>query len=243
MKRVIEVRNLSFTYPDGTRALEDINLDICEGEVVGVIGPNGAGKSTLLLHFNGLLNGNGKVKIFNKSVSQENFPFIRQKVGLVFQDPQDQLFMPTVYEDVAFGPRNLGWRKEEIDKRVNEALKEVDLSDKRDHLSYHLSLGEQRRLSIATVLSMSPEILVLDEPNSNLDPASRRHLINLLKNLTITKVVATHDLEMVLDLCDRVVLLDKGQVISEGQCREILSNHALLEAHNLEIPLSLSLKR
>ena len=239
MKKVAEIRSLNFTYPDGNRALEGISLDIYEGETLGIIGPNGAGKSTLLLHLNGLLNGNGNIKIFDRPLIKENFSFIRSKVGFVFQDPQDQLFMPTAYEDVAFGPQNLGLKKQEIDKRVNDALGEVGLSDKKDHLSYHLSLGEQRKLSIATVLSMSPEIIVLDEPNSNLDPASRRHLINLLKNLTITKVIATHDLEMVLDLCSRVVLLDKGRVIREGQPKEILSDKTLLEFHSLEVPLSL----
>jgi cobalt/nickel transport system ATP-binding protein len=243
MNKVIEISNLNFTYPDGTRALEEINLDVYENETLGIIGPNGAGKSTLLLHLNGLLNGNGKVKIFGKAVSKENITLIRQKVGLVFQDPQDQLFMPTVYEDVAFGPNNLGIPKQEIDRKVSSALEEVGLLDKRDNLSYHMSLGEQKRLSIATVLSMSPEILVLDEPNSNLDPASRRHLINLLKRLKVTKVLATHDLEMVLELCSKVVLLDKGKVIDEGETKEILSDKLLLEPHGLEIPLSLLLNR
>jgi cobalt/nickel transport system ATP-binding protein len=243
VNKVIEISNLDFTYPDGSMALEGIILDICEGETLGVIGPNGAGKSTLLLHLNGLLNGNGRVKIFGKPISKENIALVRQKVGLVFQDPQDQLFMPTVYEDVAFGPRNSGVPAKEIDEKVSFALEEVGLSDKRNNLSYHLSLGEQRRISVATVLSMSPEILVLDEPNSNLDPASRRHLINLLKSLKVTKVLATHDLEMVLELCSRVVLLDKGRVIAVGETKEILSDKLLLERHGLEIPLSLSLKR
>ena len=240
MRKVIEVKKLSFSYPDGTGALEDINLDVYEGEALGVIGPNGAGKSTLLLHFNGLLNGDGKVRIFDKPISKENLSFIRQRVGLVFQDPQDQLFMPTAYEDVAFGPENLGLSQEEINKSVNNALEYVGLWDKKDFLSYHLSLGEQKRLSIATVLSMAPEILVLDEPNSNLDPAARRHLIQLLKKMGVTKVIATHDLEMVLDLCHRVVLLDKGRIISAGPARETLSNKSLLESHGLEVPLSLS---
>jgi cobalt/nickel transport system ATP-binding protein len=243
MNKVIEISNLNFTYPDGTRALEEINLDVYENETLGIIGPNGAGKSTLLLHLNGLLNGNDKVKIFGKAVSKKNITLIRQKVGLVFQDPQDQLFMPTVYEDVAFGPNNLGIPKQEIDRKVSSALEEVGLLDKRDNLSYHMSLGEQKRLSIATVLSMSPEILVLDEPNSNLDPASRRHLINLLKSLKVTKVLATHDMEMVLELCSKVVLLDKGKVIDEGETKEILSDKLLLEPHGLEIPLSLLLNR
>ena len=239
MKTTIEIRNLNFSYPDGTEALKGINLDICEGESVAIIGPNGAGKSTLLLHLNGLLNGSESIRVFGKIISKENISFIRHKVGFVFQDPQDQLFMPTAYEDVAFGPRNLRLTKENIEELVNNALNEVGLLDKKNHLSYHLSLGEQRRLSIATVLSMSPDILVLDEPNSNLDPASRRHLINLLKSFKITKVIATHDLEMVLDLCSRVVLMDDGRIISEGKVKEVLSNQHLLELHRLEVPFSL----
>lgn len=243
MNKIIEIRNLNFSYPDDTKTLENISMDVYEGETIGIIGPNGAGKSTLLLHLNGLLDGNGKVKIFDKTLSKENIALIRQKVGLVFQDPQDQLFMPTAYEDVAFGPENLGLPKEEIDRKVNFALEEVGLLDKKNHISYHLSLGEQKRLSIATVLSMSPEVLVLDEPNSNLDPASRRHLINLLKNLKVTKVIATHDMEMALEICSRIILLDRGKIISEGETRKILSNKSLLESHGLEIPLSILLNR
>lgn len=243
MNKIIEIRNLNFSYQDDTKALENISMDVYESETIGIIGPNGAGKSTLLLHLNGLLDGNGKVKIFDKTLSKENIALIRQKVGLVFQDPQDQLFMPTAYEDVAFGPENLGLPKEEIDRKVNFALEGVGLLDKKNHISYHLSLGEQKRLAIATVLSMSPEVLVLDEPNSNLDPASRRHLINLLKNLKVTKIIATHDMEMALDLCSRVILLDRGKIISEGEARKILSNKSLLESHGLEIPLSILLNR
>ena len=243
MKQMIEIRNLNFLYPDGNQAIRDINLDVFQGDSLGIIGRNGAGKSTLLLHLNGLLSGKGVLKIIDKAVCEENIDFIRQKVGFVFQDPQDQLFMPTVYEDVAFGPQNLGWSQEEIDKQVEYALEEVGMRDKKNHLSHHLSLGEQKRVSIATVLSMSPEILVLDEPNSNLDPASRRHLIGLLQSLKISKIIATHDLEMVLEICQRVVLLDNGRIISDGKTEEILSDKELLESHGLEVPLSLSLTR
>jgi cobalt/nickel transport system ATP-binding protein len=242
MKKIIEILNLNFAYPDGFQALNGINLDIYEGESLGIIGANGAGKSTLLLHLNGLLNGRGKVKIFDRIISKESLPFVREKIGFVFQDPQDQLFMPTAYEDVAFGPQNLGLSREEVDKRVMAALAEVGLSEKKNRLSYHLSIGEQKRLALATVLSMHPEILILDEPNSNLDPASRRHLINLLANLAVTKVIATHDLEMVLDLCSRVIILDKGRIVSEGQPQQILSNQPLLESSSLELPLSIKLK-
>lgn len=239
MGKAIEIKNLSFTYPDGCQALVDISLDIQEGESVGIIGPNGAGKSTLLLHLNGLLNENSNIRIFDKSITKENLSFIRKKVGFVFQDPQDQLFMPTVFEDVAFGPENLGLNKAEIDKRVDYALSEVGLIDKKNHSSHHLSLGQQRRLSLATVLSMSPEILVLDEPNSNLDHSGRRHLIDLLKNFQVTKIIASHDLELILDLCSRVILLDKGMIVSDGKTRQILANQTLLSAHGLEPPASL----
>ncbi len=243
MRKIIEIKNLSFTYSGGNQALQSINLDIYEGESLGIVGPNGAGKSTLLLHLNGLLNGDGNIKIFEKPVSKENISFIRSKVGLVFQDPEDQLFMPTVYDDVAFGPKNLGLKGKQLRQRIDYALGEVNLTDKKHHLSYHLSLGEKKRIAIATVLSMQPEILVLDEPNSNLDPCSRRHLINLLKNFSITKVIATHDLEMVLELTDRAIILDQGRIISQGPTKEILSNKTLLESHGLEVPLSLLLNK
>jgi cobalt/nickel transport system ATP-binding protein len=239
MKKAVEIKNLSFSYPDGNRALADISLDIDERESVGVIGPNGAGKSTLLLHLNGLLNENSNIKIFDKPIVKENIAFIRKKVGFVFQDPLDQLFMPTAYEDVAFGPLNLGLSQQEVDKRVDYALSAVDLLDKKNHSSHHLSLGQQRRLSLATVLSMSPDVLVLDEPNSNLDHSSRRHLINLLKNFSVTKIIATHDLEMVLELCNKVFLLDSGALIKSGDTKQILSDKDLLQAHGLEVPLSL----
>lgn len=242
-KKVIEIKNLNFSYPDGNKALRDITLDVDEGESVGVIGPNGAGKSTLLLHLNGLLNGNGNVRIFDKQVFKENMSFIRQQVGLVFQDPEDQLFMPTVYEDVAFGPKNLKLNKNDIEERIHASLSEVDLLDKKDLLSYHLSLGEKKRVAIATVLSMRPQILVLDEPNSNLDPRTRRHLMELLSKFKITKIIATHDLEMVLELCNRVILLDRGSIIAEGPTEQLLLNKSLLEPHGLEVPLSLLLNR
>jgi cobalt/nickel transport system ATP-binding protein len=241
VRKAVEIKNLSFTYPDGNQALHDVTLDVYEGEAVGLVGPNGAGKSTLLIHLNGLLNGDGNIRIFEKQMSKENLAFIRQKVGLVFQDPEDQLFMPTVYEDVAFGPKNFGLTRQEIEQRVEAALQEVDLTEKKEHLSYHLSLGEKKRAAIATVLSMMPQIIVLDEPNANLDPRTRRHLIDLLGKLELTKIIASHDLEMVLKLCNRVVLLDKGKIVAQGETREILSEKYLLESHGLEVPLSLLL--
>lgn len=240
LKTAVEIRGLSFTYPDGTPGLNGVNLDIFMAETLAVVGPNGAGKSTLLMHLNGMLGGGREVTVLGKPVVKANLALIRQMVGYVFQDPTDQLFMPTVEEDVAFGPRNLRLPGDEVERRVHAALAQVGLEDKRAHLSHHMSLGEQRRAAIATVLSMSPEILVLDEPSSSLDPAARRHLIRFLGNLPITKVLATHDLEMVLELAGRVVLLNRGHVIAEGAPRQMLGDAALMEAHGLEIPLSLS---
>jgi cobalt/nickel transport system ATP-binding protein len=240
-KMIIQIEDLSYSYPDGNRALELINLNVFDGESVGLIGPNGAGKTTLLLHLNGLLNGNGlaNIKVLGLEVNSKNLKQIRQAVGFVFQDPEDQLFMPTVYEDVSFGPQNLGWDKDTINKNTQQALQEVSLFDKVNHLSHHLSLGEKKRISIATVLSMKPEILVLDEPSANLDPATRRHLIDLLKSLLVTKIIAGHDLELILELCSRVVVLDKCRIVADGQTREILSNPLLMKQHSLEVPLSL----
>jgi cobalt/nickel transport system ATP-binding protein len=241
VRKVIQIEDLSYSYPDGNRALEGVSLDVFEGEALGVIGPNGAGKTTLLLHLNGLLNGNGaaKIKISGLEITSKNLREVRRIVGFVFQEPEDQLFMPTVYEDVSFGPFNLGWNRETVRKETAQALEEVGLLDKAEHLSHHLSLGEKKRVSIATVLSMKPEILVLDEPSANLDPAARRHLINLLKRLSVTKIIAGHDLELMLELCDRVVVVDKGRIVADGKTKEILSNHSLMHSHSLEVPLSL----
>ncbi len=239
-KKIIEIKKLSYSYPDGTLALKDVNLEVYEGETLGIIGPNGAGKSTFLLHLNGIFRGNGHVKVLNMEVNDKNLKKIRSKVGIVFQDPDNQLFMPTVFEDVAFGPLNMDMSKDEVEKAVINALKKVDMLDAIRRISHHLSFGEKKRISIATVLSMNPDILVLDEPSSNLDPRHRRDLINFLKSLEITKIIATHDLDMVLDLCSRVILLDEGTVIADGEVMEILNNKELLESHDLEIPLSLS---
>lgn len=239
VKRVIEIKNLSYVYPDGTAALKDICLDIFEGESLGVIGPNGAGKSTLLLHLNGILRGDSQVKVLDSVVSDRTLALIRRNVGLVFQNPDNQLFMPTVFDDVAFGPINMGLDKAQVYTAVNEALKEVDMLAAIGRTAHHLSLGEKKRVTLATVLSMSPEILVLDEPSSDLDPKHRRDLINILQRLKITKIVATHDLDMVLEVCSRVVLLDNGKLVLSGGTRDIFNNRALLEAHNLSTPSSL----
>ncbi len=241
-QKVIEIRNLNYSYPDRTKAISDINLDIYEGESVGIIGPNGAGKTTLLLHLNGILKGNGSVVICGLKIQgqDKNLPKIRKKVGMIFQDPNAQLFIPTVFDDVAFGPLNMNLSKKEVEESVNQALEEVDMSGAIHKLAHHLSLGEKRRISIATVLSMKPDILAMDEPTSNLDPKHRRMLIGLIKNFSHTKIIASHDLDLIWDVCNRIIMLDKGSIVAQGETIEILKNKDLLEKHDLEIPLSLS---
>ncbi len=236
MKEIIKIEKLEYTYPDGTKALKGIDLGIFEGESVGLIGPNGAGKSTLLLHLNGILRGGGEVEIIGLKIADENLDIIRSKVGLVFQNPEDQLFMPTIFDDVAFGPINMGMKIEEIKVLVREALQKVDMFDSTDRISHHLSFGEKKKVSIASVLSMQPKVLVLDEPSSNLDPRSRRDLINLLNKFNITKIIATHDLKLVSDVCSRSIILDRGRIVADGTTKELLSNKSLLESHFLELP-------
>ena len=239
MKKIIEIKGLTYTYPDGRKALSGIDLEVVEGESLGIIGPNGAGKSTLLLHLNGILRGEGEIRICGLPLKRENLRMIRQKVGLVFQDPDHQLFMPTVFDDVAFGPLNMGLSEPQVREVVRRALKAVDMLEAESRSSHHLSFGQRRRVSLATVLSMNPVILALDEPSSNLDPGQRRNLINFLKSQNSTKLIATHDLELVLELCSRVVLVNSGKIVAEGETSEILGNKPLLEEHSLEIPASL----
>lgn len=240
MKKIIRIKNLQYTYPDSTNALEGIDLDIFKSESVGLIGPNGAGKSTLLLHLNGILKGRqGSVEVLGMKVQEKNLIKIRQKVAIVFQQPDDQLFMPTVFDDVAFGPVNAGYSEEKVREKVKKALKNVGMEGYEKRCSHHLSFGEKKKISLATVLSMEPEILILDEPTSNLDPRARRHLIELLKNFSLTKIVAGHDLELILDICSKVILLDEGKIVATGDARKLLSNRSLMESHGLEIPLSL----
>lgn len=242
MNKVIEIKSLNFKYPDGKVALKNIDIDVYEGESVAIIGPNGAGKSTLLLHLNGIYRGNSNVSILNMEAVENNLPEIRKKVGIVFQDPDDQLFMPTVFDDVAFGPLNKGVHKEEISAQVDEALAKVGMLNYKERASHHLSVGEKKRIAIATALSMKPEILVLDEPTSNLDPHARRELIKLLKSINITKIIASHDLELVLEICDRSIILNNGEKILEGKTVDILQNENVLSANGLEVPLSLKKK-
>lgn len=232
-RKVVEIKGLNYLYPDGTAALQDISLDVFEGESLGVIGPNGAGKSTLLLHLNGLLRGKNRIRISELELKEENLGRIRSRVGLVFQDPDNQLFMPTVFDDVSFGPINMMLEKNKVETAVNEALDKVDMRYAIARSSHHLSFGEKKRITLATVLSMNPEILALDEPSSNLDPKHRRQLINLLKKLEITKIIATHDLGLVSEICSRVILLKEGRIVAAGNSSDILADKALLETHGL----------
>jgi cobalt/nickel transport system ATP-binding protein len=225
--KIVEIEGLTYTYPDGTKALTDVSLGIYPGESLGIVGANGTGKSTLLFHFNGILRGRGRVIIGGLKMADENIAAIRQRVGLVFQDPESQLFMPTVYEDVGFGPINMNMNKKDVDKAVHGALSEVDMLSKISSSSHHLSVGEKKRIAIATVLSMKPQILVMDEPTANLDPRHRRELIKLLNRLTMTKVIASHDFELIEQTCSRVVLMEEGRITAGGACREFLPEAAM----------------
>jgi len=237
MTAALSVSQLSFSYPDGHAALSDVNITIETGQRVAVLGPNGAGKTTLALHLNGVKTADtGTICVGDTTLSDGTVGEIRRRVGLVFQDSNDQLFMPTVGEDVAFGPANLGLKGSDLDGRVAEALHAVGATDLEDRAPHHLSGGERRRAAIAGVLAMRPDILVLDEPTSGLDPAGRRELISLLQELPITQIVITHDLPMALELCDRAIIMDAGEVVADGATSKILQNSELLSQHRLELP-------
>jgi cobalt/nickel transport system ATP-binding protein len=237
---IVEVRDLQYTYPDGNPALRGLSFRITHGETVAIVGGNGAGKSTLLLHLNGcLIPEAGSVRVGDFPLTKKTLQHVRRTVGMVFQDPDDQLFMPTVYDDIAFGPLNLGLTTEDVDERVMNALSIVGATHLKDRPPYRLSGGEKRSVAIASVLSMSPSILVMDEPTSNLDPKARRQLIDLLKTFEHTIIVATHDLDMVLDLCSRTLVLKEGRVVADGATLNILQNEDLLDASRLEKPLRL----
>jgi len=233
---IIRVDNLTFTYPDGQQALNEVTLTAHEGESIALIGPNGAGKSTLLLHLNGILRSDGVVSVLGRTVNEKNLKWVRSKVGLVFQNPDDQLFSPTVFEDVAFGPLNMGCSEDEVRRRVTRALDWVGMSGYEKRSSHHLSLGEKKRISIATVLSMEPEVLVLDEPTSNLDPRGKWALIDLLNGLPMSRIIASHDLELIRASCRRIIILDQGKVIADDTAGRILSDAQLLRAHGLAPP-------
>ncbi len=229
----VRVSDLRYDYPDGTVALRGIDLSIARGESVAVVGPNGAGKSTLALHLNGILRGESTVEIMGVPVNKKNLKKIRSMVGMVFQDPEDQLFSPTVGEDVAFGPRNMRLEESQVNFLVQRALAWVGLDGFEDRSPHHLSYGEKKRVSLATVLSMDPDILVLDEPTSNLDPRGVRGLIELIGSLPLTLVLVTHDLDLARRLCSRVYILDGGRIVKEGALLDLLQDRELLTRHGL----------
>jgi cobalt/nickel transport system ATP-binding protein len=238
----IEVERLAFAYPDGRQALYGVDLVVQPGERVALLGPNGAGKTTFVLHLNGILGavaggaGAGTVRIGGLPVERRTLAEVRRRVGLVFQDPDDQLFMPTVADDVGFGPANLGLKGEELRARVLAALEQVGMAGAADRPPHHLSFGQRRRVAVATVLAMDPQVLVLDEPSSNLDPASRRELADILTDLDVTVLMVTHDLPYALQLCGRSVLMDRGRIVADGPTRRLLADEELMAAHRLELP-------
>lgn len=233
----LDVRGLAYAYPDGHQALFGVDLTIARGERVAVLGPNGAGKTTLVLHLNGILTaGAGSVTVAGLPVGKQHLAEIRRRVGIVFQDPDDQLFMPTVREDVAFGPAAAGLRGAALEARVVTALTQVGMEQYADRPPHHLSFGQRRRVAVATVLAMEPEILVLDEPSSNLDPASRRELADILRTLDVTVLMVTHDLPYALELCPRAVILSDGVIAADGPTQRLLGDAELMGAHRLELP-------
>ena len=239
-EKSLEISGLAYAYPDGNQALYGVNLSINQGERVALLGPNGAGKTTLVLHLNGIIpTMQGQVRVAGELVdskSAESIKSIRHKVGIVFQDPDDQLFMPTVGQDVAFGPYNAGLRGSELEKAVKEALELVGMSEFIDRPPHHLSFGQRRRVAVATVLAMKPEILVMDEPSSNLDPAARRELAEIITSLDVTLLMVTHDLPFAYELCQRAVILSAGVVAADDEISSVLANKQLLNAHRLELP-------
>ncbi len=237
---IVEAQNLYYNYPDGTSALHDISFRITHGESVAIIGANGAGKSTLLLHLNGCLTArSGKIRIGDTPLSPGTLADIRRTVGMVFQDPDDQLFMPTVFDDVAFGPCNLGLTGPDVEQRVLEVLEHVGVAHLSGKPPYHLSGGEKKRVAIASVLAMSPDILVMDEPTSGLDPFARRQLINLIRNFHHTRIITSHDLDMVYEVCERTIILNRGTVAADGPTKELFDNEELLLECRLEKPFSM----
>ncbi|WP_435768804.1 energy-coupling factor ABC transporter ATP-binding protein [Nocardioides sp. SYSU DS0651] len=241
MTPTLDVRGLAFAYPDGHQALFGVDLHVHPGERVALLGPNGAGKTTLVLHLNGILsaesgNGAGSVTVSGLPVTKQHLLEIRRRVGIVFQDPDDQLFMGTVRADVAFGPANLGLKGAALERRVMDALDRVGMASYADRPPHHLSYGQRRRVAVATVLAMEPEILVLDEPSSNLDPASRRELADIVRSLDVTLLMVTHDLPYALELCPRSIVLSEGRVVADGSTYDVLTDDALMRAHRLELP-------
>jgi cobalt/nickel transport system ATP-binding protein len=239
----VHATGLTYRYPNGHAALHGIDLHIAHGERVAVLGPNGAGKTTLMLHLNGLMSGSGALEVAGIDVGPRTLADLRTRVGLVFQDPDDQLFMPTVEEDVAFGPLNMKLERDEARARVAEALSAVRMEHAAERAPYQLSMGERRRVAIATVLAMRPSLLVLDEPSANLDPRARRELLDVLERVDRTMLVTTHDLPLAAELCERAVILAGGRIVADAGCHEILADENLLRAHDLELPAGFELDR
>ena len=232
IQKAVQIENLCFSYPDGTPALDGVSLQINWGEKVALVGSNGAGKSTLLLHLNGVLGDNGAVQVLGLKM-KENLKSIRQKVGLVFQNPDDQLFCPTIFDDVAFGARNLNLPEEQVADRVKRALAAAGMSGFENHSVFHLSFGQKKRIAIATVLAMDSQILVLDEPTSNLDPRGKKDIVKLLRKIGGTQIIVTHDLKLAGELCTRMIVLSNGRKAADGPTEELLRDQAFLESHDL----------
>ena len=239
MIRMIEFQNVSFSYGEGKPVVEHLSFSIREGETVGLIGANGAGKSTIMKLLLGLLSGSGEILVDGLPVSKQNLPAIRKKVGFVLQDSDNQMFMPTVYEDMIFGPRNYGLSREETEKRVDSVLQTLGLTELKHRYNHKISGGEKRMAAIATILAMEPAIILMDEPSTALDPLNRRTVINTIRSLPQTKLIASHDLDMILDTCQRVILLSHGAIAADGDAEVILRDKALLEANRMELPFCL----
>jgi cobalt/nickel transport system ATP-binding protein len=234
---VVDLAGVSFAYPDGHGALRGVDLQVARGERLAILGPNGSGKTTLVLHLNGIMTpSSGTVTIDGLAVVKPNLAEVRRRVGLVFQDPDDQLFMPTVRQDVAFGPANLGLSGDELEARVHAALESVDMVDAASRAPHHLSFGQRRRVALATVLAMEPSVLVFDEPSANLDPFARRELAEIVRGLGLTTLIVTHDLLYAAELCGRSVILDAGRIVADGPTRTLLEDTERLAAHRLELP-------
>ena len=242
MSKYLEITNLTYEYPDGYKALNEISFNLEEGDSLGILGPNGAGKTTLILHLNGILGEmDGSIKLNNLEFVEDNLAEIRKTVGVVFQDPDDQLFMPTVLEDVMFGPKNFGFSEEASRKNAEEALKMVGMNDYQEKAPHHLSFGQKRKVAIASVLASKPQLLVLDEPSSNLDPSSRRELINILLSLEISIVLVTHDLPMALEICPKSIVVNSGLITENGKTKDLLTNNKVMKENRLELPYGFAL--
>ena len=236
---MIAFRNVSFSYDNGRPVVEDLSFSIRKGETVGLIGANGAGKSTIMRLLLGLVTGQGEITVDGLPLNKQNLPAIRQKIGFVLQDSDNQMFMPTVYEDMVFGPRNYGLSKEETERRVDAVLQSLGLQDLKHRYNHKISGGEKRMAAIATILAMEPEAILMDEPSTALDPVNRRTVINTIKRLPQTKLIASHDLDMILDTCQRVILLSHGNIVADGDAEIILRDRELLEANRMELPFCL----